>query len=533
MKAVDIQPELDCLRQSASLVKAAIAALTRVPHFSKQYESRSLRFVEGVEQLCATNLPQLDRPLEVALCGAFSSGKSSLINAFLGNSYCPTHRDVTTKQCTCFLYGEKESFIDATGHCWKFEDYQQRVKAEDGCVFSVTLPNELLKRIHIWDVPGLNAPGDNGNVDELKSKQVCDKADCIMYLTENPAEEPDFQALAEMHGKDVIVVLPKCDDNSDDPEQQYKKLCNDLKNREEEFKKQDTKIVKILFCGGFNPKDPCDKMKEASIKKIKKALLELHVAAQKRKEHETQRLLADIGKRAKTSQKDILWFNERMVEWRRLLADEKSRFDEVAKLLTPEAVVDTAHDNLEETCRDLLRDVQNSDNALTVSGNRFRKKKVSVNIELVASLLNSNSYIVGVLCRELHVDELPAGNMEAGELVRRCCDSILDILEPSFRQYEEEARSLSLEASYWTTKLMEAGKKELKKWYKSKSYKLGKRLREDDIVNHLKSLADDLSNMVETQSASRCRNLAQLDFFENTLAGAGMLLEELQDLKGA
>lgn len=533
MKEVNFKPVLDCLRQSATLVKTAIAALTRVPHFSKQYESRSFRFVESVEKLCATNLPPLDRPLEVALCGAFSSGKSSLINALLGNSYCPTHRHVTTKQCTCFVYGEKESIVDAAGHCWTFEDYQQRVKAEDGCQFTIALPNELLKQIHIWDVPGLNA-ADKGETDEIKSRQICAKSDCVVYLTREDADDNDFKTLVEIQHKDVIVILPQCD-KSDGAEQRYEKLCNDLNNHEDEFKKQDSTIVKVLFCGGFNPKNPCVNMRDASINKIKKALLELYVATQKRKEHETLRLLADIGKMAKICQKDILWFNERMAEWRRLLADEKSRFDKVAKLLNPEAVVDTAHDNLEEKCRDLLRDVQNSDNTLTVSGKRFRKKNVSVNIELVASLRNSNfnSYIVGVLCRELHVDELPASNMKARELVKGCCDSILDLLEASFRQYEEEARSLSLEASVWTTKLMKAGKKELEKWYKSKSDKLGKRLREDDIVNHLKSLAQDLSNMVETHSASRRWNLAQLDFFESTLAGAEILLEELQDLKGA
>ena len=523
----DVQAELECLRQESNLVKAAIAALTRVPHFSKQYEKRSLCLANGIVKMSEVNLPQLDTPLNVALCGQFSSGKSSLINALLGDSYCPTQHSVTTKQCTCFVYGEKETISDADGRGWTKEAYQQRVKAEEGCEFTISLPFEMLKLVHIWDVPGLNAPNSDGESDEQKSNRICSKADCIVYLTDsNGLEEKDKKTLDQMAEKDVIVVLPKCDRDAD-AGQRYKKLCGDLAER--------GNIAKVIACGGFNPKNSNDKMKESSVRRLKGALLRLQENGQKRRRLARRSIFADLSRMAQACQKDILWLNERSAEWRHLIDQEKTRFHEVAGKLNDEDAVEVAHDILEEECVTLIRNVvAKADELVKTEKVRWVVKKASVrDVGLVSTFHGIKDHIVGRICHELHVDELPAVNADAGKIVKSECDSIMSLLEDSFQQFENEANWESHETSCWTTKLLEEGKKALTQWCKNKSCKLKKKLKDDTIKSHLKSLVDGLVCLAEAQSASRRRNIAQLVFFENTLAGAGMLLEELKGLKGA
>ena len=533
MQDEDIKAEVGCLRQSANLVQAAIAVLARVPHFSKQIETKSLRLADDIQKMSEMNLPQMDTPLNVALCGVFSSGKSSLINALLGDSYCPTQRDVTTKQCTCFVYGEKEEIKDAEGHCWTKEDYQQRVKAEEGCQFTVSLPFELLKKIHIWDVPGLNAPGSNGKVDEQKSNTICGKADCIVYLTNETLDESDEKNIEAMTEKDVIVVLPKCD--HDGAAQRYKNLCNflDSDERKKNFKEHHVAIVKTLACGGFAPRNPNNEMKERSIKDIGDALLRLHEEGQKRRTRVRRRILDDLSRMAQSCQKHILWLNGRSAEWRQLLDTEMARFHDISEKLNAENAVEVGIDVIEKECMDLLRNVlAQADKIIKIEKAGLVSKRASIkDIGLVSAFRGINTHIVGRMCRELHVDELPADKTEAESIVKIECDSILALLDNPFQQFENEAAWESV-TKWWTTTLLTEGKNELRKWYNRKSYKLKKFLKSGDVNGHLKTLVENLVNLAEAQSASRRRNLAQLDFFENTLAGTGMLLEELKDLKG-
>ncbi|MGE4519549.1 MAG: dynamin family protein [Desulfobacteraceae bacterium] len=109
--------------------------------------------------------------LLIPVIGAFSSGKSSLINSFLGKEYLPVGITPETSLATEIRYGDKDIVQAVKGNSeideFPFSNIEEVVKkAKDYKYLKVYLNNENIKKIEpliLVDMPGFDSPLDLHN----------------------------------------------------------------------------------------------------------------------------------------------------------------------------------------------------------------------------------------------------------------------------------------------------------------------------------------------------------------------------------
>jgi hypothetical protein len=130
----------------------------------------------------------------VAVIGEFSSGKSTFINAILGQALCPVDPAPTTSSITSFTYGpklriEKEEasgkrvVITATeyAHLVKHPAVGGAANAGAGTLrFHVESPSHILAQIRLLDTPGFDNPSNN--LDTKVTEDALLSADVVFAL---------------------------------------------------------------------------------------------------------------------------------------------------------------------------------------------------------------------------------------------------------------------------------------------------------------------------------------------------------------
>ena len=164
-------------------------------------ELRRIRFNETYNELLGGNFiqkvkawesairKQKELPFTLVICGSFKRGKSTLINALIGEEVVPT--DVTTETITLnrVCYGEhSNALIMENGKRMILTDDQLRrnelehiLASLDGNTYQLEIrrPIELLKQINIIDTPGLDDALQN--FDEMVSEALL-QADAVVYV---------------------------------------------------------------------------------------------------------------------------------------------------------------------------------------------------------------------------------------------------------------------------------------------------------------------------------------------------------------
>lgn len=137
----------------------------------------------------------LDSLFLLVVVGEFNSGKSSFINALVGEPVLEQGVTPTTTRIQVLRYG---SAIER--------------KTVDGIIDEVTAPLELLKELHIVDTPGTNAIERHH---EAITRKYLPRADLVFFLTsaDRPLTESERQFLSQIRewGKKVVIVLNKID----------------------------------------------------------------------------------------------------------------------------------------------------------------------------------------------------------------------------------------------------------------------------------------------------------------------------------
>ncbi len=156
-------------------------------------------------------------PIRVCLSGAFSVGKSSLLNMLLEQRLLPVALEECTTLPTFLEYGTEEGYsLTAQGQTRPISQEQLSeyiLKAPHGAQFATaTLTQPWLKNIEIVDLPGLGSISqDNKDYSRLQMEQ----ADIIIYLLapRGPSQE-DLDSLAMLHiyGKTVLVGVGRWDE---------------------------------------------------------------------------------------------------------------------------------------------------------------------------------------------------------------------------------------------------------------------------------------------------------------------------------
>ncbi len=142
-----------------------------------------------------TALADLDGLFMLVVAGEFNAGKSSLVNALLGEKVMPEGVTPTTDRVTLITYGEEAS------------------ESSDGPnVVRRTFPNPLLDAVAFVDTPGTNAIVAKHQ--EL-SERFVPRADLVVFVTsaDRPftQSERTFLELIASWGRKVIMVVNKFD----------------------------------------------------------------------------------------------------------------------------------------------------------------------------------------------------------------------------------------------------------------------------------------------------------------------------------
>lgn len=135
-----------------------------------------------------------DNPFLVVFVGPFSSGKSSLINALLGEELLSVGPVPTTDRITILRYG----------------DSPQRVRS--GEYDTMFHPSELLRKISFVDTPGLESVFQKHEEATRRFLHRADVVFLVMLATQAiTARNLDYLRMLQEYGKTVILIVNQVD----------------------------------------------------------------------------------------------------------------------------------------------------------------------------------------------------------------------------------------------------------------------------------------------------------------------------------
>lgn len=178
---------------------------------------RSVPEAKPLETALEQMLQRLSEPMRIAVVGTINAGKSTLMNALLGDSIVCTGALETTYNVCRFCYGESPSitvlFRDGTQEAAPFSDLEKwSVRAGSGDnpklhkvkELIIHYPSEILRKIEFVDTPGLNSiyGKDVRNTEEFLAVRGTEdtvyqasQADAILYAIKDSMSIGDVQTL--------------------------------------------------------------------------------------------------------------------------------------------------------------------------------------------------------------------------------------------------------------------------------------------------------------------------------------------------
>jgi tetratricopeptide (TPR) repeat protein/GTP-binding protein EngB required for normal cell division len=166
----------------------------------------------------------LDRPLLVTVMGEFNSGKSTFVNALLGEEVAPMGITPTTATINVLKYGGERKgrivWLDQArapadvpwGEVPKLLRGLDAAQAKLIDVVEVLSPLETLQRVNVVDTPGLNSIHPEH---EETARRFIAEADAVVWLftVDQAAKATEGEALARIRGegKKILGVLNKID----------------------------------------------------------------------------------------------------------------------------------------------------------------------------------------------------------------------------------------------------------------------------------------------------------------------------------
>jgi Tfp pilus assembly protein PilF/GTP-binding protein EngB required for normal cell division len=163
-----------------------------------------------------------DRPLLVTVMGEFNSGKSTFVNALIGESVAPMGVTPTTATINVLKYGERR----AARVLWRDDREQllewhevgaflgslQRAQASAIRMVELLYPAEELLRVNVVDTPGLNSMIDEH---EQTARDYMAQSDAVIWLfsAHQAGKQTEQQALEliHQHRLKTVGVINKID----------------------------------------------------------------------------------------------------------------------------------------------------------------------------------------------------------------------------------------------------------------------------------------------------------------------------------
>jgi small GTP-binding protein len=154
-----------------------------------------LETADDDQKTLARSIAQLDEPFLLVVVGEFNAGKSSVLNALLGERVLEEGVTPTTSRIALLKHGAERTRAPAGG------GYEE-----------ITLPVEILREMNVVDTPGTNAVL-RGH--EALTRDFVPRSDLVLFVTsaDRPFTESEraFLEAIRSWGKKIVVAVNKVD----------------------------------------------------------------------------------------------------------------------------------------------------------------------------------------------------------------------------------------------------------------------------------------------------------------------------------
>ena len=138
---------------------------------------------------------QLDELFLVVVVGEYNAGKSTFLNALMGEDLLETGELPTTRQVHQLRYGEVDSIVESAHGMLVHE-----------------MPSDLLRELNIVDTPGTNSMQRE---EQALTEAFVPRADLVFFLTSllqpYSASESEFLKVISAWGKQIVFVINQVD----------------------------------------------------------------------------------------------------------------------------------------------------------------------------------------------------------------------------------------------------------------------------------------------------------------------------------
>ena len=170
-------------------------------------------------------MANVDEPIQLLITGGFSSGKTTFINAFVGEEILSSSPIPETAMVTKLVYGETRelsvTYHDGRSDIFPFDWLASLSTDREGPASSIKpyiskieirLPIDLLKFIHMIDTPGLDANNEHDKMTERVFQQA-DAAIWLFYL-ESTGKVKEFEYIKQLKEYRVPIygIINQVDD---------------------------------------------------------------------------------------------------------------------------------------------------------------------------------------------------------------------------------------------------------------------------------------------------------------------------------